>query len=239
MEKYPIIILPGWRLRSARFKPLSDAFEKAGYITYTIDFPGFEQGEVLIRAWNLTDYVKFVQKYLRQHNITKAIFVCHSFGGRVALKLLSQEPQKARALVISGTPGFRTFSLRNLLASFLAKIGKILIFLPPFFLFRNQLGKVLYRISGSYDYYQTTGFLRETFKNIVKERLDGYMAKIRVPTLLIWGEKDKLAGLKIAKRMKNLLRGSQLETIPDASHNFLYKQPDVFVDKVVNFLNKL
>ncbi len=106
MNSYPIVILPGWLLGSDRFKPLSLVFQTLGFDTFTVDFPGFAQGEPLVKVFTLTDYVKYVQKYLKQNHIDKAIFICHSFGGRVALKLLSQEPQKAVCMIISGTPGF-------------------------------------------------------------------------------------------------------------------------------------
>ncbi|HCM37695.1 MAG: hypothetical protein UV61_C0002G0248 [Candidatus Gottesmanbacteria bacterium GW2011_GWB1_43_11] len=240
MNKYPVVILPGWMLGSKRFTSLMAEFTKAGYKTYCVDFPGFEQGMELNRVYNLSDYVRYVEKFLKQKGIAKAIFVCHSFGGRVALKLLSQEPKRAAALVISGTPGFPTVSrIRFLITMSVAKLGKIFFLLPPFSLFKDRMRRLLYRVAGATDFYHAQGLMRETFKNVVKERLGEYMQKIRLPVLLIWGSQDRLAPIAIAKRMQKTLTRSKLTIIPDRGHNFLYKEPQLIVHHTEEFLQKL
>ena len=240
MSTYPIVILPGWLLGSDRFKATAEEFHKAGYPTFIVDFPGFEQGIKLTQAFNLTDYVKHLQKFLRTHKITKAVFVCHSFGGRVALKLISQEPKLAAALILSGTPGLPGMTkLRFNLTVGLAKIGKLLSFVPPFLFLRPQLQKIFYRVTRANDYYRANGILKSTFKNIIKEQLIEYMKKIRVPTLLLWGEKDKLVPLGIARQMQKLLVNSKLEIVPGKGHMFIYREPEVSVKCVIDYLKTL
>ena len=239
MQKFPVVILPGWRIGSSRFDGLKEIFKNEGYPTFVIDFPGFETGLELTKAFHLIDYVKFLDKFLRQKRITKAIFVCHSFGGRVALKYLSQQPHLAQALIISGTPGFKVFRLRVLLTLLLAPVGKILIFVPPLFFFRKQLTQLLYRFSGTYDYYKTDGHLRQTFKNIIAESLLDYMKKIRIPTLLVWGEQDRVVPVGIANKMQKTILHSKIVTIAGENHNFVYKHPEKFSQPVLEFLKTL
>ena len=87
------------------------------------------------------------------------------------------------------------------------------------------------------DYYHTSGFLRTTFKNIVDESLVEYMRKIRLPTILIWGEKDKLVPLRIARRMKRTITGAEMVVMKTQGHMCVYKDPQVFVQLVGDFLN--
>lgn len=240
MQKYPIVILPGWLLGSDRFKPLAKLFQNRGYETFTVDFPGFSLKFPMTAVYTLTDYVKFVQKYLKQQRIQKAIFICHSFGGRVALKLLSQEPQKAACLIISGTPGFPSRSkFARLMIHLVGIIGKILVHIPPFIFFRGKIRKIFYRLTGSMDYYYTDGLLKETFIRITSEPLIKYMEKIRLPTLLLWGSQDKLVPVSIAKHMQQNIKNSELIIVKDHGHNFVYKEAEEYVKHAVNYLNKL
>lgn len=240
MEKFPIVILPGWQLVPARYDGLAREFEKAGYKSYVVDFPGFGEGRQLTRAFNLTEYVKYLQKYLRLNKINKAILVCHSFGGRVALKFISQEPKRAAALVISGTPGFPGITkLRFYATVWLTKFGKLVSFIPPFLFFRGMLKKFFYRFIRANDYLQSQGFMRDTFKNIIKEQLIEYMEKIRVPTMLLWAGRDRLVPATIARRMQNTILNSRLVVVPGVGHIFVYREPAKFSREVIKFIKDI
>lgn len=239
MNSLPIVVLPGWLLPADKFIPLTRVFQKKGYSTHVISFPGFPGGEVLSHNYTLTDYVKFVERFLRQKKITQAIFVCHSFGGRVALKLLSQDPKRAKALVLSGTPGYRNRGPRVLLTQVVSVLGKILIYIPPFIFFRTPIQKLLYRMAGNMDYFNTTGLLRKTFKSIVHEKLVDYMKKIRIPTLLLWGESDGIVTIRVAKKMQKTIKNSQLVIVRGEKHNMIYKSPEKFSQEVLSFLDTL
>lgn len=237
MKQYPIVILPGWLLGAKRFQPLAKEYQKVGFKTYVVDFPGFEDVPPLTKVLNLTDYVKYLQKYLKQHRIAKAIFVCHSFGGRVALKLLNQKPDLAIALIISGTPGYPTTShMRYYLTVTVAKIGKLFLFLMPIPFIRRKITSLFRRLSGSTDYGNTTGFLRETFLNVVREQLVDYMHHVKIPTLLVWGSRDRLVPVNIARKMEKAIRGAQLIIIPDKGHMFTYREPKLMVEATDSFL---
>lgn len=244
MQKYPIVILPGWLLGSKRYLPLAAVLRKEGYKTYIVDFPGFEQGVSLTRALNLTDYVKYLHKFLHAHKIDRSILLCHSFGGRVAIKFTSQEPKKVAALILSGTPGYPGISkVRYTVTLFIAKVGKLITWLPPFFLIKKQLRSFFYRLIKSNDYYRASSlinsYVKDTFQNIIKEQLIEYMGKIRTPTLLVWGEKDVLVPLKIAQRMKNLLVNSTLTVVAKRGHMFIYQNPEEFLTNIRSFISSL
>lgn len=239
-QKYPVVILPGWLLGSDRFKPTAHEFEKAGFKTYIVDFPGFEQGEKLFRAWTLSDYVNFLANFLSEKKISKAIFVAHSFGGRVVLKLLKEHPQKAYAIVLSGTPGFRSVGTTRLyLLALFAKVGKELLALPLISFFQDIGRKLFYAIIRASDIRHVSGFMKQTFINIVEEDLVKYMQGLDVPTLLLWGSKDGLVSVGVAEKMQQTIKNSKLVIIPNARHNFIYKDPIAFTNEVTLFLDSL
>ncbi|KKR48317.1 MAG: hypothetical protein UT84_C0040G0003 [Candidatus Curtissbacteria bacterium GW2011_GWA1_40_16] len=239
MEKYPIVILPGWMLPAPKYRELAQLLAQKGHQTFVLDFPGFDK-QPLPKVYTLTDYVIYLQKFIRQHNIHKAVFIAHSFGGRVALKYLSQNPQKAVGLIISGTPGFINIArIKLIIFISVAKIGGIFFSLPILKNIKDLTRKAYYKIIGARDFYHTQGFMRETFKNVIKEPLNNYMKKIRVPTLLLWGQKDKTVPVKIAKKMHKTILNSKLEIIPEMGHMFVIKDAQIAFDSINNFINSL
>jgi pimeloyl-ACP methyl ester carboxylesterase len=59
--------------------------------------------------------------------------------------------------------------------------------------------------------------------------------RIKIPTLLIWGEEDKLAPPVYAGDFQEEILGSQLTTIPNASHMVMVEQQDRVADAIVRF----
>jgi len=235
----PVVILPGWLLSPKNYVALESELKRYGFNVYTVDFPGFKNRN-LSRVLNLTDYVKFLNKFLKQKKLTRVIFIAHSFGGRVALKLLSQNSKLAVALIISGTPGFpETAMWRLKLTQFLVKIGKLLSFLPPFIFFRKKIRQLFYRLNRNQDYLKATGKLKSTFENIIQEQLLDYMNKIRVPTLLLWGEKDRLVSVKTARKMQQFIKNSKMVVLPDLGHMLIYKQAEIATAQIKKFLETI
>lgn len=240
MKRYPVVILPGWMLGSTRFSPLTTELKKHGYTSHVVDFPGFAQGEKIFRPWTLSDYVAFLKEFLKEHKIDKAIFICHSFGGRVALKLLSEEPKLAHALILTGTPGYRSVNSNRLWAiATVAKIGRALMALPLLSVFEDVARRVFSIVVGARDISQLRGFMKQTFINIVEEKLEGYMKEIRVPTLLVWGAQDGLVAVSIAEKMQQTIKKSELVVIPGMYHNVVYKDPVRFAEYSLAFLKSL
>ena len=60
--------------------------------------------------------------------------------------------------------------------------------------------------------------------------------RLTAPTLIVWGESDKLMPLSYAAKWHELVPGSQLTTISEAGHMLPYEQPEQFVDAVGAFL---
>lgn len=62
------------------------------------------------------------------------------------------------------------------------------------------------------------------------------LAEIRVPTLLIAGERDQAAPLKTMQRMAATIPGAQLAVIPGAGHLIHLEAPDAFRAALLPFL---
>jgi pimeloyl-ACP methyl ester carboxylesterase len=59
------------------------------------------------------------------------------------------------------------------------------------------------------------------------------------PTLIIWGEKDILFPVELAKRLHREIPNSQLVVIPNANHLVLFDASDAVAKALVNFIQNL
>jgi pimeloyl-ACP methyl ester carboxylesterase len=59
--------------------------------------------------------------------------------------------------------------------------------------------------------------------------------RIKVPTVLLWGEDDRFAPLGYAKRFAAQLREGRLETLTACGHRIYVDRPEVAAARIVSF----
>lgn len=240
MKNIPILILHGWNLSAAKFYPLENELTQHGYKVYCPDLPGFGQSKIPSKPLYLSDYADYVNKFIRKNKLSEVIIIGHSFGGRISIKLASENPKYLRALILAGAPGIVPVPRSKIIFFlYIAKIGNLIFSIPLLNLFKNKARKILYRTAKATDFYNTDKNMRETFKNIVKEKLELYLPQVDSPTLLLWGEKDGIVPVGIAIRMNKLIKKSVLVRIDDAKHGLPWTHPKIFTTEVEKFLKSI
>lgn len=233
-----LIILHGWNLNGAKFAGLADVFRRQGYRVFTPDFPGFGLQPPPSRPWHVVDYAEFLRQYIQKNQMKDPIIIGHSFGGRVTLKYVQLYPKSARAIVLSGTPGFSPIPKKKMfLFLVIAKIGGMLFSIPPLSLFSGWARRWLYYLAGTREFIRAEGVMKDTFKNIVRDDLSSAMTTVTIPCLLLWGEYDVIVPEAIARRMCDVIPTATLKVIPEVDHGVPFKEPDVFAGFVKEFLN--
>ena len=67
-------------------------------------------------------------------------------------------------------------------------------------------------------------------------RLRHWLHRINVPTLVLWGEDDRIVTRDYGRRYAELIPGARFETIPRAGHHPELEQPEEFVRHVAAFI---
>jgi hypothetical protein len=67
-------------------------------------------------------------------------------------------------------------------------------------------------------------------------QLRHWLHRIRVPTLVLWGESDRVAPVAYGQRYAALIPGARFEAIPRAGHHPELERPGAFVSAVEGFL---
>ena len=69
-------------------------------------------------------------------------------------------------------------------------------------------------------------------------QLPRWLGRIKVPTLLIWGESDRVVTPEYGRAYSRLIPGSRFELIEAAGHHPEIEQPGMFVELVSRFLEE-
>ncbi|MFN8637545.1 MAG: alpha/beta hydrolase [Chloroflexota bacterium] len=74
--------------------------------------------------------------------------------------------------------------------------------------------------------------------HLYNPRLKQWLHRIRVPTLLLWGESDRIVSPDYGRAYGALIPGSRFETIPEAGHHPELECPEAFVERVIRFVKE-
>ncbi len=224
-----LFILHGWQSSKEKWEKVKEELEENKIEVIIPDIPGFK--EDLERVWNLDDYVNWFFNFSQKKE--KFFLLGHSFGGRIAIKFATKFPKKLEGLILISSAGIKR--KEPFFLKFFRKF-KAFSFLPGFSLFRKFFYKFILRKT---DYLKTKGNLRETFKNIISEDLTPFLDKIKVKTLILWGEKDKITPLSDAYLMKEKIKNSKLEILKNISHIPHLENPVLLSEKILNFIKSV
>ncbi len=237
MKSQDVIILHGWNLSGERFSPLFAVLKKKGFRVFAPDFPGFGKESPPMEAWHVSDYAGFLAGYIQKNTIKNPILIGHSFGGRVALMYAEKHPTELKKLILTGTPGFSPIPSKKLMVFLIiSKIGGFIFSLPGLRGKEDEARKFLYKLAGAREFLRAEGVMRQTFKYVVADDLKSAMMAISVPCHLVWGEKDMIVPISIAKRMKDIIPHATLTILSDADHGVPFHQPDVFYAAIQSYL---
>ncbi len=217
-----VLIVPGWADTSRSWTQIAQALESA-YDVVIMNLPGFGGSQKPPYAWGLQEYAEFVgmflKKLLKDDNIH--IVIGHSNGGSLAIKALAAGNIRADKLVLVASAGIRNQqSSKKLSLKILAKSGKVLSSpLPP--RIRRRIRQSFYTSTGSD--MLVAEHMQETFKKIVSEDIQSDAAKIKIPTLLIYGDQDQETPVKFGQIYQSIIAESKLKIVPEAGH-FLHTE---------------
>lgn len=218
-----ILLLHGWGASKERLRALGDKLARRGWHVVSLDLPGFGQTPATVKPLNLADYAKFVDEFSKKV-FGRSYFVVfgHSFGGRVAIKL-SLSCMKVKGLVLCATSGLtRTNIFKRIIFSILAKMGRILLITPnTAYFFR----RILYKLAREHDYEMTNVVGRMTMRRVISEEIKPLLPRLSVPTLILWGEKDKMTSVKGTYLAKKLINRSIVKIFPGVGHTLPYVKP--------------
>jgi len=214
-----ILMLHGWGVSLKLMQPLGEKLAALGYMVYIPDMPGFGDSAPPATAWGVPDYAKFIVAYLDAHQLNRVYLIGHSFGGRVGLVLGADYPDRFVKFALADAAGVPekkapTTDLRlttyKAVRDGLYKIGATSL--------ADNLRTKYNARYGSADFQAASGVMRETFVKVVNEDLRPYAQRVKLSTLLFWGDKDEDTPLWMGQELEKLIPDAGLIVYEGAGH---------------------
>lgn len=173
-----MLFLHGYLSGKESFYYQTECLSANGFRVVAPDFPGFGASSPIEGAWSVGDYARWLRQFIAAAGLNKPHIVAHSFGARVAFKLLSVD-NVADKLVITGGAGL----VKERSPRYIRRV-KTYRAVKKFF------PKFAERHFGSMEYRSLSPVMKESYKKIVNEDLRFAASKVKSPTLLIYGADD-------------------------------------------------
>jgi pimeloyl-ACP methyl ester carboxylesterase len=205
----------GWGQSAAAFVDLARTFERRNQ-SLVLDLPGFGDSGLPPEHWGTAEYAEAIGAWLCGLAPRRRVWIGHSYGCRVGVQIAARYPNALAGMVLvaaAGLPRRRTalqwLRLRARIYAF--KLAKS--FTPD--------GPALERLRsrfGSAD-SRNAGPLRSVLVRAVNENLSAAAAKVRCPTVLIYGQDDDETPPEIGHRYQRLIPGAELQVLKGFDHH--------------------
>lgn len=224
-----VLMLHGWADSLKGFSGISSIISK-NHRVIAVDLPGFGGTDSPSNTWGLEDYAKWVGEFAKKIKFTPSVVVGHSNGGAIAILAIDAEYVKPRKLVLIASSGIRVSSVKNVAFRIFSRITKPILQVMPSKL-SLRIKKTFYSSIGSD--YLVSPHMKKIFSRVVTRDISEEASRVKLPTVLIYGDKDGATPIyPVAKSLNTLIEGSKLNIVPGSDH-FVHQH---FPDKVVGFM---
>ncbi len=208
-----IIALHGWTYSVEKWKPLIKELKENNISVEMLNIPGLTAP--LDRVWDIDDYVNWLNGILIKEK-NEVILLGHSNGGLISMAYILKYPERIKQLILIDSTAIYhdeiSIRFKRFVFSTAAKIGKRLT--------NSQvLKKLLYRAARVHDYEKAVPIVQKTMINLIKTDLKLRLPEIKIPTIIIWGEKDSVTPISDGKIIHERISKSKLFIIPKARHS--------------------
>lgn len=222
-EGTPILLLHGWGGKIESMRMVAERLAPHGYNCHILDLPGFGRSALPTDVWGVCDYARLVTLYLDQINLKSVHLIGHSFGGRISIVLGADYPDYVNKIVLADSAGVMTPpSTKQKLRKVAFDAANTLLSLPGLNHFQQRFRLWVRNRYGSED-LRSAGALEPIFRKVIREDLLPHAARIKAPTLLIWGDLDEDTPVWQAKKLEQTIPDAGLVVFQDAGH-FAYQE---------------
>ena len=198
-------------------------------------------------VYSLRTWTDHVWAFMDARDMEKARVIGNSLGGRIALQMATDHPDRIAKMVLMGTPGvgmtpteglaaLRAYepshdAMRELLRNYFAVDPAMIT---------DELVQIRYEASiadGAYEAYRAMFFDPRHAGSELGITEDEVRA-IATPTLLIHGREDKVVALQVSVTMLGLLPNADLHVFSACGHWTQIERADEFSALVTDYLSR-
>lgn len=221
----PLILLHGWGQSKETWTEVIKRLSKNN-VVYAPDLPGFGKTSLPGNISNLKDYSDMLEGFINKNKIKKAIFLGHSFGGKIAVQFTLTHREKVSKLIIYSSNILAKKGVFEIVTSLGAGIlGTKFLEFP--------IRIYLYFRTKSYRKFKT---LLKIYKEQKTRNFRNNIRKIDIETLLFYGKYDPLCPLSCGEELSKLIPHSKLAVFEKSSHLAHLEEQAKFTRELSEFL---
>ena len=250
----PVVLVHGLTGAASNFAELAPLLAERARVLVP-ELPGHGGSAPLPAAPSLDPYAERVRLVAEREGVLPAVFVGHSLGAVIALRLAMRVPEAVRGLVLAGAAGIASTTrwAEFWITTFgYLKLGRKLAPHRERFARRRLLRYVPFGYWGASDppalsEQAVEGFLAgpalhtdtiSAGRALVRDdpRID--LERVRCPALVLWGARDRQVPVDDAFEYARRL-GAPLRTIADCGHLLVGERPGACADAIGAFLDRI
>ncbi|VEU59518.1 alpha/beta fold hydrolase [Mesomycoplasma neurolyticum] len=243
----PILFIHGFNSSSNAHNIFANKWKDNNY--YAISLPGCSMVEPKDDdSANLKTYVKLIINFIKQNNLKNIIIFGHSMGGALAALVYSQIPEVFSKIVLIAPMNKTSLVLKDKFQKYFLPKNideyktylKILTYNIDDFLEHSDFFKITNE-KIDFNFYNNL-HIQELAKSLVDKQqhilVDKAYKSIKIPTLLILGEKDGIIMQeKCINYFKKTIKNIKIQIIPKTGHLIYLENFSNYYKKIKSFLN--
>ncbi len=236
----PVILLHGYGDSWFSFSPILPLLDNK-YRVYVLDQRGHGDSDRPLGNYALKQFAEDVLAFMDAVNVRQATVVGHSMGSFVAQHVAAIAPERVNKLVLVGSA---TKIRNNVVSDLHREISTLTDPVPEKFVHDFQTSVAFRPLPQDF----LKGVIKESRKlparvwqEVITQMLspesDVQLTKIKAPTLIIWGDKEKIFPRSEQDALVAVLKNSVLKVYPDTGHAPNWERPERFAKDLQEFLN--
>ncbi|NEO71306.1 alpha/beta hydrolase [Moorena sp. SIO3H5] len=253
-NKPVMVFIHGWcgssRYWESTAKALSNTFDCLLY-----DLRGFGRSKLPQQGTNLTyemeDYAEDLVVLLDTLGLGRIYINAHSLGASAATMFLNRYPGRVEQAILNNS-GIFDYDEKSFTA--FHKIGELVVRFRPGWLLNIPLAGTVFMMRFLHhplpravsrvfladylmaDYEAALGTMLTAVSKYAAEVMPNKFAQLKVPTLLVSGEYDKIIPSALGRRASQLSQNVKYVEIPHTAHFPMLEAPGVYLEQVREFI---
>lgn len=192
--------------------------------------------ELPSREVSIVSLMEHVYEFIKGGDYGPVHLVGNSLGGHIGLLLTLKDPGLIHSLTLTGSSGLFENALGNSFPrrqdySFIKEVAESTFYDP------NIATKEL--VDEIFDIVNTPAKglnIVVTAKSAMRHNLEHELHKIKVPTLLIWGNNDTITPAFVGRDFNERIADSELHILDQCGHAPMMEKPTIFKELLERFL---
>ena len=251
----PVVFLHGFAASLVTWDDIRKRFPGDIFRLYLLDLKGFGfSSKPRDCKYGIPDQSDIVIAFIKSHALSGVILVGHSFGGAVALQTALKSGQNSgtfiNRLILLDCPAYpqrmppmMRILRRPILAGLLIRLfpARLIVWCTLARIFSNRKAVTAERIGRYTDCFTRRGMAYVLIRTVGQIDTSGSpysmdYRKIKIPTLIIWGSKDRITGSWQAHRLGMEIEGSRLAILNNCGHNPHEEYPGETISAILDFI---